>query len=599
MITSLSAKLRTRNAAVLLVLIPLALAAACRRQGGPNDTTMHRYAFAYSDEEAETHLKRGANVNGRDPEYGGQTPLHKSAGAGAVGRMELFLRYGADVNARDDRGSTPLHAAATFGQSKAVAWLLLNGADPLATDGGDNTVLHALVGPFNNRRSREHDAKFGRSSNSDFSGTAQLLVSRGIDVNARNRKGQTALHQVAEGGWQDVMDLFLANGGDLSIRDHDGQTPWGCALRINQFNDEEESRRGTGNLLPSQAEDYERMRVFVRRLGERYSSESRADDEAAVAAHREAEAQEMREFLRGKGEPPAKEGEHSETAPNSGKPAQVTATSLFEVRDAATAETLLAAGAKVNARDEFGQSPLHVAAGWGRAEAARVLIEHGAPVDEPDRHGRTPLCGVIIGRARWEITKQREPELGPCDFTATARILLDKGAAVDGRDQQGKTPLHLAAERGDVDVVRLLVDHGADPKVKDHQGGTPLHSVASGRELWSEFEASGPETATRFRETAALLLARGADVNAIETMSYTPLHLASVFCDPDVAQVLIEQGADIGAKSQRGETPLACALRGQRTLEQLKTRISANELADKEARFERLIASLREGGATE
>ena len=55
------------------------------------------------------------------------------------------------------------------------------------------------------------------------------------------------------------------------------------------------------------------------------------------------------------------------------------------------AEFLTDNGADVNATDNDGKTPLHLAACFGNIEVAQVLIEHGADINQVDQHGMTPL----------------------------------------------------------------------------------------------------------------------------------------------------------------------------------------------------------------
>ena len=63
----------------------------------------------------------------------------------------------------------------------------------------------------------------------------------------------------------------------------------------------------------------------------------------------------------------------------------------------------LAADADVNAKDEEGLTPLHLAASWGHKEVAELLIANGADVNAKDNQGRTPL-DVAIELKQTEIT---------------------------------------------------------------------------------------------------------------------------------------------------------------------------------------------------
>jgi ankyrin repeat protein len=118
--------------------------------------------------------------------------------------------------------------------------------------------------------------------------------------------------------------------------------------------------------------------------------------------------------------------------------------------------------------------------------------------------------------------------------------LLARGAGVS---------LHEAAALGLIDRARLHLD--ADPggiAAHSHDGFTALHLAAF----------------FGHRDLAALLLDRGADVNARSTnetfaRSNTPLHAAAANKQVEVGRLLVERGADVNAKDGHGFTPLALA----------------------------------------
>ena len=127
---------------------------------------------------------------------------------------------------------------------------------------------------------------------------------------------------------------------------------------------------------------------------------------------------------------------------------------------------------------------------------------------------------------------------------------LDNGVDVDEKDDLwGRTPLHIAAEEGHKEIAELLIAKGADVNAKDSVGFTPLHEAA----FYGQ------------NEIAELLIAKGADVNAKDdNFVGTPLHRAAYYGQKEIAELLIASGADVDAKvvgsgPHKGKTPLDAA----------------------------------------
>ncbi len=113
-----------------------------------------------------------------------------------------------------------------------------------------------------------------------------------------------------------------------------------------------------------------------------------------------------------------------------------------------------------------GFTPLHLACFFGRLEAARWLLDHGALVDA---EARNPMKVRPIHSA----AASRKSDV--------VRMLVERGASVDAQQAGGWTALMAAALHGDEAMAKILVDAGADPRRRADDGRSALDMDASGR----------------------------------------------------------------------------------------------------------------------
>ena len=104
-----------------------------------------------------------------------------------------------------------------------------------------------------------------------------------------------------------------------------------------------------------------------------------------------------------------------------------------------------------------GFTALHFAAFFGKAEAARTLIDAGAMVDAVSGNEMRvqPLHSAAAGRHH-----------------EVCRLLIASGADVNATQQHDFTPLHAAAQHGDDELVELFLSAGADPSARTDAGDT-------------------------------------------------------------------------------------------------------------------------------
>ena len=280
-----------------------------------------------------------------------------------------------------------------------------------------------------------------------------------------------------------------------------------------------------------------------------------------------------------------------------GLAAQATIFEAAQSGDFETVARLLKADPKLaQAKNDEGDTPLHLAAGCRRGEEAalplvRLLLESGAALEAKNAGGQTPLLYSAYG-----------------GFRRVVELFLEKGASFQYQDSNGLSPLHFAAREGRAAVVEMLINKGADPFLKDRQGRTPLdyallRNQRAVLETWitlGRFDAKGQEGSSLLHAAASLgneemvrgllekgadparpspsgdtillsylrgglgaraldAIAKGADVNAKDAAGRTALHLAVEKGMDEAAKALLDRGADPNALDGSGLSPLEIA----------------------------------------
>lgn len=228
---------------------------------------------------------------------------------------------------------------------------------------------------------------------------------------------------------------------------------------------------------------------------------------------------------------------------------------------------LLSQRRSLNATDENGMTPLHVAVESRQRECVWLLLKAGADRTALDGQRRTAFDvaeqmanpadrSVFIYMLRnfsLEGSRQRlEPKPWSLEHSVMRRqtnvtaMLLAMGADPNTPGTGGTAPLADAALKGDTDGVRLLLAHGAKPNAVSKAGTQPIHDAALG------------DSAEVIRE----LVDHGAQVNArTRDENQTPLHMAAAMGKMKAIEALLELGADLTSKDSSGSSPLEAAER--------------------------------------
>jgi ankyrin repeat protein len=119
----------------------------------------------------------------------------------------------------------------------------------------------------------------------------------------------------------------------------------------------------------------------------------------------------------------------------------------------------------INAQNNSGLAPIHVACAMGNAPALNLLLDNGAIPNIQDRMGNTALH-ICSGCETIQLLLERRRASG------------QRLAGLEFPNHDGRTPLHIACLRADVLAVSVLLESGAMWNVTDNTGNTPMHLAA-------------------------------------------------------------------------------------------------------------------------
>lgn len=439
--------------------------------------------------------------------------------------------------------------------------------------------------------------------------TVRALVAEGVDVNAPDGDGSTALHWAAYHGDLETAQALLKAGASLTAATRIGaMTPLFMAARQGHaplvdllLKAGADAREANGNgttvlMMAAAAGSAEAVELLIARGADPNAADLTSGQTALMFAAARNSAAAIKVLLAHHADPgvvtkvvklarvrvdangdPIKE----EEKPASGAPARprgpdrvfgATVIGGMTALHFATREghldavrELLAGGADVNLANASEHTPpMTEAIINGHLDIAKYLFDHGADPKPANIDGLTPLYAVIDMRWRhntWYPQPSIEEE--KTDYLAFITALLDRGADVNARlarklwfrkfrygddwvEPNGATAFWRAAQANDVAAMRLLAARGADPTLATQFKVTPL-MVAAG----VGFEYQGTNIAPDSRTAAVKYLVEElhADVNARDSKAYTTLHGAAYVGENDLITYLVSRGADVKARA--------------------------------------------------
>ena len=372
-----------------------------------------------------------------------------------VSTIRFLIREGADAHVVSANGNTPLHLL--LANSPIISEECLECAEILI-DAGCNSCLPNALGetPFDVAATNGHlpvvEYLFSRYSPSSpnillsVSGCAfwsatpiiKFLISQGANIHVTSPNGNTLLHLSMRASWEarclQRIKIFVNSGCDAGVCNIAGKTPLHIAA-TQRYISVMEYLISIGTSVPSD--------IMLAVFEHNYPFNSRS----CCSVIR---------FL-------LEKGSDIHTATDSGDSLLHLAATLNSEHDALeVVKHLVRAGCSPHVLNSAHETPLHIAAQYGRISVIKYFLSLDIPLP-PDI-----LLAALRGYSRKENL---------------IRFLLDKGADPHVVTTNGDTPLHLILTNGDdadrLESVKLLIGAGCDPRARNGAGGTVLHVAAT------------------------------------------------------------------------------------------------------------------------
>lgn len=529
----------------------------------------------------------------------------RAADKGDVDALKAFLDAGADIEKESVRDWTPLVLAILGHHVEAVKFLLSRGASVSHRARTLPPLVHALTkegtelmqllvdhgADLKSLSGKDHKNALHWAASEGMTDALELLLKKGMDIEAKSKRGCTPLLLSADCGHPEVAEILLNHGANLNARSENGGTPLIWAACHNHV---------------------EIAKVFLDHGADINEADNFGHSAIFLAAH--FGHLEMTNFLLEKG---------ANAHILSTKPEGMTVLHAAACDGhAKVVQRLIDHGCDPEIKTAMGDTTLDTALAERKEEVVQVLLEAMGGPDHPknsialqfamaDSH---PMVKTIISITElcyprikdptpankyewisWVIEEGgsllRMPALRKMLHYALEehnlemlKSLIDQGCDVNMQLESTSTPLCYAVKHSNIPMIELLLDSGVDIDAFHGEGYTALDEAIFNMKDAKDTEAvdillKHGAKINRGKDPGhtalSLILLRDADWNELalrmvesvqdinedrDSMGSTLLHVATLRNRKDVVDLLLSKGADLESKDQFNVTPflLAC-----------------------------------------
>ena len=485
--------------------------------------------------------------------------LHIACKQGSIGLVRALInQHEADIHAQDMQTNSPLHIAASSGKEEVVSCLISEfGCDPNAKGHLGRSVLHIACqrGDINLVRILVCKHRADLNVQDKYHGTPLhlailngklevalcLIDELGCDPNVRGSLGRFALHVACQNG--DVSLVQALAKADIHVRDDLGNTPLHIAASsgtekivsflISELGCDPNAKNDLGNTvlhIACQGGGISLVRILVCQHNVAINAQNDLHDTPLHLAILNRKLEVALYLINELGCDPNVRGSRGRLALHGA--CEMSSISLVQAM----------AKANIHARDDLGNTPLHIAALCGAEKTVSCLIS---------KLGCDPNVKGELGRSALHVACQK-------GNISLVRTLIQHQAVAIVQDDYHNTPLHVAALNDQENVVLCLINEfSCDPNVKGVYGRSVLH-IACRNGLLSLVQT--------------LIQDHNADVKLRDDYNDTPLHEAALGCKEEVVLCLVREfGCNPNEKGYGGRSVLHIIASENCTLGLVKT----------------------------
>lgn len=375
---------------------------------GSGNSPLHYAAEWKYDKATKMLIERGSDVNAVNAN--GETAVFSAVKNNGASIIDILVKNGATVDSRDEKardnlGNTPLHACVKWDATNAAKKLISYGVDVDAQNLSGRTALSETC----------------RTGRKDM---AVLLIDSGANVNATDTLGRTVLMDAVQGQNLDMVKLLLNNGANAGVQDMNGRSAYHDAAQTGKIEIINAIRDVGGNPLSRAANGDTPLslvfgsdeQVIKAVLG---TNTTIVDSDGNTPVHIAVEKHASQKILK----------------------------------------MLLSSGYPVSQRNGKGVTALHIAVTENLRTLALILLENGADPFLATNDGQNPITQV---------------------FKTKNTYILDAIVKYNAKktDAQGDSILHYAARSADEETAKHLVELALSKTQRNISGETPAQMAA-------------------------------------------------------------------------------------------------------------------------